>query len=177
MIMMFLAMLEDEDDQRRFLKLHDAYETKMFQVARKILSSQSQAEDAVQQSWLQIIQHFETVKSLPWEKTAGYVVITVKNVSLSMLRQERHEAPFPEQWDAPAPQQAGVDTFGYLLELIGAMPEKYRRVLELKFVLEYSNREIAKLLGLKESTVSTHAARGRQLLKSKLEQEGYCYVG
>ena len=61
------------------------------------------------------------------------------------------------------------------MALILALPEAYRRVLELKFVEEESNQEIAKRLGLKESTVSTRIHRGRKLLLDAMEREGYCY--
>lgn len=60
------------------------------------------------------------------------------------------------------------------MELILAPPESYRRILELKFVEEESNREIARRLGLKESTVSTKVQRGRKPLDA-MEREGYCY--
>ena len=61
------------------------------------------------------------------------------------------------------------------MELIRSLPEAYRRVLELKFVEEETNQEIARRLGLKESTVSTKVQRGRRLLLDAMEQEGYSY--
>ena len=51
----------------------------------------------------------------------------------------------------------------------------YRRVLELKCVEEESNREIARRLGLKESTVATRVLRGRTMLAAALEKEGYVH--
>lgn len=48
-------------------------------------------------------------------------------------------------------------------------------MLELKFVEEETNQEIARRLGLKESTVSTKVQRGRRLLLDAMEQEGYSY--
>ena len=37
MLTILLAMLEDEEDQRKFLKLHTAYEQKLYRIALKIL--------------------------------------------------------------------------------------------------------------------------------------------
>ena len=51
------------------------------------------------------------------------------------------------------------------------VPESYRRVLELKCVEEESNREIARRLGLKESTVATRVLRGRTMLAAAPEKE------
>ena len=55
---------------------------------------------------------------------------------------------------------------------IGALPELYRAVLELKFVAGYTNREIARMLGISESAVGTRILRGRAMLKEKLDAEG-----
>lgn len=85
MLTILLAMLEDEEDQRKFLKLHTAYEQKLYRIALKILRSHELAEDAVQQSWVQVIQHFEKVKQVPWGAVDGYLVVIVKNVSMTIL--------------------------------------------------------------------------------------------
>lgn len=45
---MFLAMLETDGDRERFLRLHSAYEKKLYAVALRILGDPAQAEDAVQ---------------------------------------------------------------------------------------------------------------------------------
>ena len=100
MLTILLAMLEDEEDQRKFLKLHTAYEQKLYRIALKILRSHELAEDAVQQSWVQVIQHFEKVKQVPWGAVDGYLVVIVKNVSMTMLRKENHTDPLPGDWDA-----------------------------------------------------------------------------
>ena len=95
----------------------------------------------------------------------------VKNVAVDMLRKERREEALPEDWDPPAPETGETD-YRYLVSLIRALPESYRRVLELKCMEEESNREIARRLGLKESTVATRVLRGRTMLAAALEKEG-----
>ena len=41
---------------------------------------------------------------------------------------------------------------------------------------ERTNREIARALGIKESTVSTQVMRGRAMLRAQLEKEGYTHA-
>ena len=55
------------------------------------------------------------------------------------------------------------------------MPVSYRKILELKFLLEWSNKEIAKHLGLTQTAVSSRINRGRKLLQDRLREEGYDY--
>ena len=126
MLSMLLAMLETEEDRERFLKLHGTYEKKLYAVAVRVLGDRTAAEDAVQQTWLQLIRRWDRVSGLAWSETEGYLVTAVKNVAVDMLRKERREEALPEDWDPPAPETGETD-YRYLVSLIRALPESYRR--------------------------------------------------
>ena len=172
MLAICLAMLETEQDQRRFTRLFEAHEKKIDGVVLQILGDQTQAEDAAQQTWLKLVQNWDRVSALPWAETEGYAVTVAKNCPMDILRTERRTIAFPEDWDPPAPEDH-QDEYDYLVSLIRALPESYRRILELKCVEEESNQEIAQRMGLKESTVSMRVLRGRKMLREQLEKEGY----
>ena len=174
LLAIYLAMLETEEDQRQFLKLYEACEKKVYAVALKLLENPARAEDAAQQAWTSLLSRWDRVSALDWDGACGYAVTAAKNAALDQLRAERHLTAFPEDWDPPAREehQAGYD---YLVSLVRALPEGYRRVLELKCVEEWTNREIARHLGVNESTVASRILRGRQLLRQRLEEEGICH--
>ena len=174
MLAICLAMLETERDQRRFTRLYGAYEKKVYLAALRVLNDPAWAEDAAQQTWFQLLRNWERVSALPWEETEGYVVTVAKNAALDILRAEQRTVSFPEDWDPPA-REEHQEEYDYLISLIRALPENYRRILELKCVEEQSNREIARRLRLKESTVSSRVMRGRAMLRECLEKEGYFY--
>ena len=174
MLAICLAMLETERDQRRFTRLYEAYEKKIYAVTLRLLGDQPRAEDAAQQTWLQLLRRWERVSALPWEETEGYVVTAAKNCALDILRAERRTTSFPEDWDPPA-REEHQEEYHYLVSLIRALPENYRRILEMKCVEEQTNREIARRLGIPESTVGVRVMRGRAMLRERLEKEGYTY--
>ena len=174
MLAICLAMLETEQDQQRFTRLFEAHEKKIYAVALRVLGDPNRAEDAAQQTWLKLVQNWERISALPWGETEGYVVTVVKNCALDILRAERRTVAFPEGWDPPA-QEERQEEYDYLVSLIRSLPENYRRVLELKCVEEQTNREIARRLGIKETTVAVRGLRGRTMLKERLEKEWYTY--
>lgn len=174
MLVICLAMLETEQDQRRFTRLFDAYEKKIYAMAFRILGNQAQAEDAAQQTWLKLVENWKRVSILPWKETEGYVVTTAKNAALDILRSERKTTAFPEDWDPPAREDSQPE-YNYLVALIRALPENYRRILELKCVEEQTNLEIAQRLRINESTVAVRILRGKSMLRKRLEKEGYIY--
>ena len=95
----------------------------------------------------------------------------VRNRALDMLRKEARETELdPETWEPAAPPDLGE--FQTLVSLICGMPEDYRRVLELRFVAEWSLEEIAQELGLTEGAVKSRVFRGRKLLADRLRKEG-----
>lgn len=69
----------------------------------------------------------------------------------------------------------GDSEYNRLVAVIRSMPENYRTVFELKYVLEYSNIEIAKVLGITEDAVAARIYRGRKKLIKLLEKEGFVY--
>ena len=174
MLAMYLALLESERDQRRITRLYEAYEKKVYAIALRILGDPTRAEDAAQQTWFQLLRNWERVSALPWSETQGYAVTTAKNAALDILRMERRTTDFPENWDPPA-REEHQEEYHYLISLIRALPENYRRILELKCVEERSNREIAQRLHMNESTVANRVLRGREMLRKQLEKEGYLY--
>ena len=172
MIAVYLAMIETDEDRDKFMKLYESYEKKLFAVALRILENNEKAEDAVQQAWLRIIQHWERVSCLEWDLAGGYAVTIVKNAAIDILRQEKRVEPLPVTWDPPAREES-QDEYQYLVSLIQTLPDTYRRILELKYVEEYSNREIAKRLKMNEATVATRARRGKMMLRERLDKEGF----
>ena len=56
----------------------------------------------------------------------------------------------------------------YLLDLISALPSGYRVVFNLHAIDGYSHKQIAELLGIKESSSRSRLARARKLLQAKL---------
>lgn len=70
-----------------------------------------------------------------------------------------------EHVPAPQPEE------GTLLAALDLLLPKYRTVIYLYYYEGYSAREIAALLGEKPATVFTRLDRGRQKLRTYLEQE------
>ncbi len=58
-----------------------------------------------------------------------------------------------------------------LLNVVQSLPVKYKKAIHLFYYEEMPVKQISCILGVKESTVQTHLARGRELIKKKLERK------
>lgn len=176
-MLLLMAFLHGEADQTLFLEFYTRYERKLYAVALNILKSEALAEDAVQDTMLNIVLHFEEFKRIYQKdrtEIAPWCITIAKHAALSIRRREMRSDSFGENWDTTA--QIDVEeesSYNRLVELIYDMPEQYREILDLKFVMEWSNKAIAEALGLTVGTVGVRVQRGRALLIKHLEQEGY----
>jgi RNA polymerase sigma-70 factor (ECF subfamily) len=57
----------------------------------------------------------------------------------------------------------------YLLQIIQELPDRYRLVFNLYVMDDYSHKEIAEMLGITTGTSKSNLARGRMILKEKIE--------
>ena len=57
-----------------------------------------------------------------------------------------------------------------VLDAVMALPVKYKEVVWLHYYEGYQTAQIAQLLGMKESTVRSNLARGREKLKVVLKE-------
>lgn len=73
--------------------------------------------------------------------------------------------------DSPLKRAVSDQEFGQFCEAVRQLPLQCRKVFVLKKVYGYSQREIAKELGLSESTVQKHVARGMRLCAELLLQK------
>ena len=163
-MLMLLALLENDEDRRRFVQVYTQCHAKMEEAAIWILQNQHDAEDAVQNAFVQIIRHFERLSSIPSEEWVYWCISIVKNEARMILRKAQKTAPL-EEWDQVSSPEDQLGSYDELVELIMGLPDTYRSVLELKFLLGYSDKETARFLGISETAVSSRASRARALLR------------
>ena len=168
----YMTLLETDPDRERFVRIYRANSRRMSKLASQILGPGPKAEDAVHDAFLKFIQHFDELRDRPEDCVAAWLAVVVKNTALDMLRKNRHETALEDvSWEAAVPADQGE--CHALVAIIRGMPEDYRRVLELRFVAEWSVAEIAQAMGLGENTVKTRIFRGRKMLMERLRKEGY----
>ena len=127
------------------------------QTALRILRDPHDAEDAVQNAFLQVIHHFDEISEIPCKKLGFWIISIVKNEALMILRRKQKELP-QEDWDTFS---ADVSD-----------PTSYNE-LEMRLINGYSGKEIAQHLGISESAVNTRISRGRALLREIAVKEGF----
>jgi RNA polymerase sigma-70 factor, ECF subfamily len=161
------------------------YEQKLYAFARRMCRNESDAEDLVQETFLNVHRF---LKDFRFEtKFKNWLYRVAVNTAITKRRRSKF-APGPElSLDDPdrredAEAAGGVPDWarmpleqllnGELLEALNraiwSLPEKYRVVVVLRDVEEFSTEETAHILNLTPANVKVRLHRGRMILKDKL---------
>ena len=146
---------------------------RFFPLARRIAGEDSLAEDALQISWIKILQainraYFNGPKACPW--VAKIVANTSKDIRRQ--RRRRREAPLLEvEASTQTPEDLAQEKQMLILlrEMISLLPETYRQVIELRVVKGFSTRQTADRLHVSQGSVRTRLHRAVNLLQWRLD--------
>lgn len=176
--------LTDEDvvvrvragDTHLFEVLMRRYNQRLFRAARAILQNDADAEDAVQQTYLNAYRYLDQFEGRA--RFSTWLTRIAVYEALSRRRRARDkplESGDDEQSDravstAPDPErQTYAGELGTLLEAaLATLPHGYRSVFMLREIDGLNTLETAKQLRVSEGTVKTRLHRARDLLQRKL---------
>ena len=88
---MYTFLYEDADNLILFETLYKRYYRELLRVAYCILKNTAKAEDAVHDTFVNIVSHVETIRDLDDETQRNYIVTMVRNKSIDFLRADRRE--------------------------------------------------------------------------------------
>ena len=165
---------ENEINRQKFALLYEAYEKPMYKAAISVTKLPHLAEDAVHDAFIKAARHFEVLKTLSPREVKRWLIVTVKNAAIDILRKECRTCSVEEVPDEYFSESIdAVSQYNDLVAVIRKMPEGCRTILELKFVYEWSNTQIAEFLGLSENAVASRIYRSRKKLIEALEKGGF----
>ena len=143
------------------------YQDMVYRIALHHFADSFDAEDAVQEVFLRLFIWGKTFES--GEHLRRWLIRVTVNVCRDTLKSpwRKRRVPLdalPEQPVFDRPEQ------GELYRAVMALPEKYRTVLDLFYYEELSTREIAEVLHIRQTAVTTRLARAREQLKHQLTE-------
>lgn len=179
MLSALLSIINDETDRELVRSLYEANEQLMYNVAYNILHNRTDAEDAVQDSFVSVIRNLEKIRVIDCNETHFYLVIVVKNISLNMLKKkQRHPAvDIDEVFDA----KSDVNIEDEIISRVSSeeikcalrdLSDNDYEIMFLYLIREHTPSEIAQLLGITGNQARQRIFRARQRLIKHLEKRG-----
>jgi RNA polymerase sigma-70 factor, ECF subfamily len=149
-----------------------------FTLARYLLREPADAEDAVQEAYLQALRHFAGFRG---ENARAWLLTIVRRVCYAWTdrgrRYDRSADPdllddLPGHADDPETTVLRGELQEQLSRAVDALPFPFREVIILREIQELSYQEIATVTGVPVGTVMSRLARARRRLQRMLEAQG-----
>ena len=170
-------------DRALFEVLMRRYNQRLYRVARAILRNDGEAEDVMQQAYVEAYSHLAQFEGRA--KFSTWLTKIAVHEALARVRRRVRDSPLGrrpkdkgDEEDSmsrirskePSPeQQASHEELRALLEsAIASLPATYRSVVVLRDVEGMSTAETAECLNLREDAVKTRLHRARALLREEL---------
>lgn len=156
------------EDKRKFInELFFKMNVKMYNISFNILRNKFDAEEALAQTFLKIIENIEKISALPCPQMEAYCVIIVKNESINIIR-KRKKIIHSEDVDYFYEYNGADQTWEEYLETINKeklyscikrLSKDERNFIYLRFINEMKFKDISELLGITEETAKKRSQR------------------
>lgn len=146
---------------KEIAEIYQRHSKTVYRVCYSFMKHPADTEDAVQNTFFQLIKAGPVFDSHEHEK--AWLIRTASNVCKNVLRSWwRKRDNLDENFKSN--DAAMDDIFGVVM----ALPDKYKTVVYLYYYEGYSSVEISKALGKPQSTIRNHLHEARNILRSKL---------
>ena len=183
MIPIIILAIEDDNSRDFLLRLYEESKDRMKAEAMRYLNNEADAEDVVSEAVIKLVDKIDLLQQLAANQRIPYAVTTARHLALRVLGTRKQlpssnyddlERYFsPSESSDPEKQLLAAQRNHRLKELLSAVPLEERLLLEKKYVLLWSDSEIAEQLGLKPDSVRMRYTRAKRKLATALLAKGF----
>ena len=143
----------------------DQYGNMLLRLAYSYMKNIHDAEDAVQDAFLQLLKNIEIFENEDHKKY--WLICVTRNFCKNKLKSawfkkhvELTDMPYYDEYED-----------SNVLRQVIKLPLKYREIIHLYYYEGYSTVEISNIVDRKQATVRSLLSRGRTMLKKELKEE------
>src|SRR5688572_3306561 len=159
-------------NQSEFMQIVNPFKDKVFRVAKRLLVSTEEAEDATQEVLVKLwnknesLGDYNSVEALAMTMTKNYCLDQLKSKRAGNLKIVHNN--FTDR-EAPLQKQVeDADTWSWVEKIIGYLPEQQQLIVQMRDIEQYDYDEIAKILEMNETAVRVALSRARKTIRESM---------
>ena len=164
--------------QNEFLNLVMPFKDKLYRMAKRLLVSREEAEDATQEILLKLWSKNDAMAK--YNNVEAFAMTMTKNFCLDRLKSKQASnlklvhSNYSDDRTSLQKQLEAEDSVNWVERIMEELPEQQKMVLQLRDVEEYDFEEICELLDMKPTAVRVTLSRARKTVREKLiEKHNY----
>ncbi len=160
--------------QAEFLDVVMPFKDKLFRLAKRLLVSTEEAEDATQEVLLKLWSKNQVMDS--YKNVEAFAMTMTKNFCLDRLKSKQAgnltlvHSNYSDHRSLQSQVEA-QDSLEWVEKILDELPEQQKLVLQLRDVEEYDFDEIGALLDMQPTAIRVALSRARKTVREKLMQK------
>ncbi|PSG86495.1 RNA polymerase sigma factor [Aurantibacter aestuarii] len=160
--------------QTEFLHIVMPFKDKVFRLAKRLLVSKDEAEDATQEVILKLWQNKEAIKK--YKNVEAFAMTMTKNFCFDKLKSKQAQnlkivhSNYKDETISLQRKLEVNDALERVKKLIEALPEQQKLVIQLRDIEQYEFNEIEEMLEMKAGTIRVLLSRARKTIRQQLIQ-------
>lgn len=166
-------------NQIEFLQLTSPFKDKVFRLAKRLLISTEEAEDATQEVFVKLWSKNESL--VGFNSIEAFAMTMTKNYCLDQLKSKRVQNlkmvddNFTDIADSLVKKMEDGDSLNWVEKIINQLPEQQRLIIQMRDIEQYEFSEIAKIMQMNETAIRVALSRARKTIRqcmTKIENYG-----
>ena len=159
-------------NQSDFLKVVLPFKDKVFRLAKRLLVSTEEAEDATQELMFKLWKNKE--KLAEYKNVEAFAMTMTKNYCFDRLKSKQASnltlvhSNYKEKDTSLEKKVEYRDSVNQVHKLIENLPEQQKLIIQLRDVEQYDFDEICKMLDMKPTAVRVALSRARKTIREEL---------
>ena len=165
-------------NQKEFLETVLPFKDKVYRLAKRLLVSADEAEDATQELYFKLWKNKGKIGN--YDNVEAYAMMMTKNYCLDQLKSKRASnltLVHSNYKDENTTLQADVehrDGAEIIKRMMNDLPEKQRMIVQLRDIENYEYHEIAEIMGMEPTAIRVALSRARKALREKfIKRQNY----
>lgn len=158
--------------QAEFLNIVMPFKDKVFRLAKRLLVSREEAEDATQEILIKLwrnkhkIQDYKNVEAFSMTMTKNFCLDRLKskhaqNLKIVHSNYQDHNVSLQKQVELN-------NSIDWVSKIMEELPEQQKIIMQLRDIEQYEFSEISKMLEINETAIRVSLSRARKTLREKL---------
>lgn len=158
--------------QAEFLDIVMPFKDKVFRLAKRLLVSQEEAEDATQEILIKLWRNKQKIQE--YNKVEAFSMTMTKNFCLDRLKSKHAQnlkivhSNYQDKNVSLQKQVELNDSVDWVSKIMEELPEQQKIILQLRDIEQYEFSEISKMLDINETAIRVSLSRARKTLREKL---------
>ncbi|MBT8300019.1 MAG: sigma-70 family RNA polymerase sigma factor [Maribacter sp.] len=167
--------------QSEFLNVVMPFKDKLYRLAKRLLVSTEEAEDATQEILMKLWSKNESIGK--YNNVEAFAMTMTKNFCLDRLKSKQASnlklvhSNYGDGRTSLQKQVEAKDSLSWVEKIMEDLPEQQKMVLQLRDVEEYDFSEIGELLNMKPTAIRVTLSRARKTVREKLMQKHSYGIG